>query len=142
MSVVGIDYGSRRIGIAISHSGELASPHSVLRSGSDDEVVDKLTRLGAELEAELFVIGVPSGNRKDAAAIEARFAKLAELLRQKSCKEVVLWDESYSTAEAAALRHAASKNWRKYKEEIDKEAAAVILQSFLDERKRRMSSHE
>lgn len=138
--MIGVDYGSRRIGVAVSDSWELASPHSVLRSGSDEEVAEKLARLGAELEAELFVVGVPRGNRQDAALITERFERLASLLRQKSCKEVVLWDESYSTAEAAAHRAATGKTWRRYKEEIDQEAAAVILQSYLDDRKRRGSS--
>lgn len=142
MSVIGVDYGTRRIGIALSDSWELATPHSVLKSGNDDEVVEKLTRIGSELDAELFVIGVPSGNRRDASSIIERYERLAELLRQKSCKQVLLWDESFSTSEAASNRRAAGKNWRTHKQEIDKEAAAVILQAFLDDRKRRESSAE
>jgi putative holliday junction resolvase len=142
VSVIGVDYGTRRIGIALSDSWELATPHSVLKGGNDEEVTEKLTRIGKELDAELFVIGIPSGNRRDASSIIGRYERLAELLRQKSCKEVVLWDEAFSTTEAASNRRAAGKNWRRYKEEIDKEAAAVILQSFLDDRKRRKSSAE
>lgn len=142
MSVIGVDYGTRRIGIALSDSWELATPHSVVRSGTDEEVSEKLARLGNELDAELFVIGVPSGGRRNASSIIERYERLAALLRQKSCKDVVLWDESHSTMEAASNRRDAGKNWRKYKEEIDKEAAAVILQSFLDDRKRREPSPE
>lgn len=140
--MIGVDWGERRIGVAVSMSGELASPHSVLRSGPVDEVTEKLARLASELEGDLFVLGVPAGRRHDRAEIASRFEQIADRLRQKSCKTVVLWDESYTTAEAASLRRAAGKNWKRYKEEIDKEAAAVMLQSYLDHEKRRRSSAE
>jgi putative Holliday junction resolvase len=138
---LGIDFGSKRIGIATSESLELATPHSTIRySGLLDEAIDKLSRLIAELEPDLLVLGVPRGGRKDADVIQQRFEAIAEKLRERSGREVVLWDESHSTVEAASRRRERGKNWKSYREEIDREAAAVILQSFLDERARRLSS--
>ena len=55
------------------------------------------------------------------------------MLRQKSCKDVHLWNEAYTTVEADARRMERGAKARKRKETIDMEAAALILQSWIDE---------
>ena len=133
MTIVGIDYGTRRVGIALSSSGVLATPHSVIANDGDLELlIDKIARLIDEVDGESVVLGVPAGQRHDREKITARFEVLAERLRQRTCKPVVLWDESYTTSEAASRRREAGKNWRTARREIDREAAAVMLQSYLD----------
>ena len=126
--IIGIDLGARRIGIAVSDSGVMATPHSVLRNEGD--IVEKLTNLGRELDAASYVVGIP--RRTHASAAEQKFHDFAEALRQKSCKPVVLWDESLSTVEAAERLRATGKSRRNAQKEIDMFAAAVILQSYLD----------
>lgn len=128
-----IDLGSRRIGIAVSDSGVLASPHSVMRNEGD--VVEKLARLAGELDAEELVVGIP--RRTHASAGEQKFRDFAEALRQRTCKPVVLWDESLSTVEAMERLRAAGKTRRDAQRDIDMHAAAVILQSYLDDASRR-----
>lgn len=135
MSVIGIDLGGKRIGIAISDSGVLASPHSVMRNEGD--IMEKLDRLGRELDAELFVVGIP--RRTHASAGDARYRDFAEALRQKTCKPVELWDESLSTVEAMERLRQSGKRRRQAQKDIDMHAAAVILQSFLDDRQGRSS---
>ena len=137
VSILAIDYGARRIGIAVSESGVLATPHSVIRNEGD--VVGALARLAADLDAEIIVLGLP--RRQHADRREQMFRDLAERLRQKTCKEVVLWDESLSTAEASDRVRQTGRNRRDAQREIDMHAAAVILQSYLDElaRQRRPS---
>jgi putative holliday junction resolvase len=130
-----IDLGAKRIGIAVSDSGVVASPHSVLRNEGD--VVEKLARLAGELEAEELVVGIPK--RTHASAAEQKYRDIAEALRQKTCKPVVLWDESLSTVEAMERLRAAGKNRREAQKDIDMHAAAVILQSYLDDASRRPS---
>lgn len=130
--IIAIDLGSRRIGIAVSDSGVLASPHSVLRNEGD--VIQKLTNLARELDADTFVVGIPK--RTHASAAEQKFRDFAEELRQKSCKPVVLWDESLSTVEAMEGLQAGGKSRRDAQKDIDMHAAAVILQSYLDEQRR------
>src|SRR6266508_3407905 len=98
MSLMAIDYGGRRIGVAVSDSGVVATPHSVVRN--DGDVVETLARLARELDADTIVVGLP--RRAHAGASERKFRDLADRLRQTTCKEVVLWDETLSTAEAAA----------------------------------------
>ena len=134
-TIIGVDLGARRIGIAVSESGVVASPHSVLRNEGD--IVEKLVTLGRELEAESFVVGLP--RRQHASASEQKFHDFAADLRQRSCKPVVLWDESLSTVEAAEALRASGKSRRQAQKEIDMHAAAVILQSYLDDAARRSS---
>ena len=135
MSIIAIDLGSKRIGIAVSESGEIATPHSVMRNEGD--VPAKLATLGEELGADLFVVGI--ARRAHGAAGEQRFRDFAERLRQRTCKEVVLWDEALTTVEASEQLRAAGRDRREAQREIDMHAAAVILQSWLDEHNRRTS---
>jgi putative Holliday junction resolvase len=135
VSLMGIDYGGRRIGVAVSDSAVLATPHSVIRNEGD--VIGKLTTLGEELETETFVVGI--ARRTSSAAGEQKFRDFAERLRQRTCKEVVLWDEALSTVQAAERLRQAGRSRREAEREIDMHAAAVILQSYLDQRARRLS---
>jgi putative Holliday junction resolvase len=134
---MGIDLGARRIGIAVSHSGVLATPHSVVRNEGD--VVAKLANLARELEAEELVVGIPRRTHASAHAIanDQKYRDFAEALRQRTCKPVVLWDEALSTVEAMEGLRAAGKNRREAQKDIDMHAAAVILQSYLDDPARR-----
>ena len=125
-----IDLGSRRIGIAVSDSGVVASPHSVLRNEGD--ILEKLARLGRDLGAEMFVLGLP--RRTHSSDGEEKYRLFAEALRQKTCKPVVLWDESLSTVEAAERLRQSGRSRRDVQKDIDMHAAAVILQSYLDHR--------
>jgi len=133
VSFIGIDLGSRRIGIAISESGTIATPHSVMRNEGD--IIEKLSNLGRQLDAGTFVVGVPRRPGAD----ERRYRDFADRLRQKTCKEVVLWDEALTTVEASEQLRAAGRGRREAQREIDMHAAAVILQSWLDEHEGRKS---
>ncbi|MGA8809029.1 MAG: Holliday junction resolvase RuvX [Thermoanaerobaculia bacterium] len=135
MSIIAIDYGGRRIGVAVSDSGTIATPYSVVKN--EGEIIDKLARIASELDAETIVVGLARRPRSDSG--EQKFRDFAERLRQKTCKPVVLWDEALSTTEAARqLRESGTKR-RDAQREIDMHAAAVILQSYLDAESRRAS---
>lgn len=134
MPSIAVDFGARRIGLAVSHSDILASPHSVVRNdGNLDRALDSIARLAEEVEASIIVLGFPRSKRSDAGHTARRYGELAEALRQRTCKEVVLWDESLTTVEAAEKLRQAGRS----ASAIDMHAAAVILQSWLDDRARR-----
>ena len=140
MAILGIDMGSRRVGIAISESGLLATPHSVIpNSGDAQDLIEKLTALVHELDVELIILGIPRSLRADAEITEKKFQRIADALRQKTCKEVVLWDEALTTVEASERLRAAGKKRKELQARIDMEAASIILQSYLDARNRRRS---
>lgn len=134
--VVGVDFGTRRVGVAVSTSGVLATPHSVVpNEGSLEQLVARIASVGEEIEADLYVVGLPRRTRSGSEdpALEP-YRVLASLLGQKTRKEVVLWDEACSTIEASARRRERGSRASKGRNDIDREAAAVILQSWLDER--------
>jgi putative Holliday junction resolvase len=135
MSIIAIDYGGRRIGVAVSDSGTIASPHSVVKN--EGEIIDKLARIASELDAETIVVGI--ARRTQSERGEQKFRDFAERLRQKTCKPVVLWNEALSTVEAARQLRASGAKRRDAQREIDMHAAAVILQSYLDAQDRRAS---
>lgn len=135
-TILGIDLGARRIGVAVSDSGVMATPHSVMRNEGD--VVAKLANLAGELEAGMFVVGIP--RRTHASANDQKYRDFADELRQRTCKPVVLWDESLSTVEAAERLRASGRSRREAQKDIDMHAAAVILQSYLDDQARGRSS--
>lgn len=136
VSIVGIDFGARRIGVAVSESGFLATPLRVVRNEGD--AVATLARIGEEVGAETFVVGIARRAHRSEPG-ERRFREFAERLRQRTCKEVVLWDEALSTVEAAERLRDAGRSRREAERDIDMHAAAVILQAFLDAQSRRTS---
>jgi putative Holliday junction resolvase len=132
VSIMAIDYGSRRIGVAVSDSGILATPHSVVPNEGD--VVERLADLAQQLDATTIVVGIP--RRRFPSRNEKTFDDFAQQLRQKTCKQVVLWDEALTTVDAAERLRAAGRTRREAEKDIDMAAAAVILQSYLDEQRR------
>ncbi|MCU1461987.1 MAG: putative Holliday junction resolvase [Acidimicrobiales bacterium] len=136
MRVVGLDLGSRRVGVAVSDAGgTLASPHTVIvRSGDDGRDRLAIRAVVDEYEAERVVVGLPlSLDGTDGPAARAARAE-AEALGAVLPVPVELWDERLTTVSAdrdlMALRMKADARRRV----VDKVAAAVMLQSWLDAR--------
>ena len=129
--VIGIDYGVRRIGIAVSDpGGRLALAVGVHVEGRDGSVLELLRRLAAERGAESVVVGLPltaDGRETDMAVRARRFAdRVAEAL----ALPVVLLDERYTSQEAE--RWIAMRGRPARRGEVDAVAAQIILQNHLD----------
>lgn len=128
-----IDYGSRRIGLARSDpSGMIASALMTLTVTSVKQALDKLTAIIAENEPNGLVIGYPllaSGAVSDKCREIDRFIEKLEAVYSGPIHRV---DEQYSSVEAASIIHAHGKKSGKRKEAIDRLAAVIILQRFLD----------
>lgn len=134
MRALGLDLGQRRIGVAVSdRSGTVASALTVLqRSGSIDADHRRIAALVAEEEAEIVVVGMPlslSGAVGRAAqAARREIAALASVIDVP----VTTVDERLSTVTAErTLREAGVKGPRR-RQVVDKVAAAVFLQAWLD----------
>lgn len=141
--VLGIDYGARRIGLALSDAtATLASPWRLLqRPPSDAETlrvvlteIDSLARDDDGLEA--VVVGWP--RRLDGSPTEqTRMVEtFARALESQIAVPVILQDERLSSREAESRLALRESDWRKRKAKLDAAAAAVILQDYLDERPR------
>jgi putative holliday junction resolvase len=137
---VGLDLGSRRIGVAVSDSaGTLASPRTtVLRTNDAAADHRALVSLVLDAEAGVVVIGLPLSLRGDrgtaARAAEAEAADLAALLEPEGV-EVELFDERLTTVSAHAALAETGKSSRQRRSVVDRSAAAVLLQAWLDGRR-------
>ena len=132
MRLIALDIGERRIGIAISESGLLATPHSILQRKSKKEDFARLGQLISTLRIERVIVGLPySLTSEDKIGPQARrIQRYAETLAKTIAIPIEYFDESYSTVEARSLRPANGR--RGSKQYIDDAAAAVILQNYLD----------
>lgn len=136
MRALGLDLGSKRIGVAVSdRSGVIASPLTVVhRSGSRRTDHARLTALAREEEAELVVVGLPLsldgrvGPAASAAVDEAR--QLATVIGVP----VETFDERFTTVSADRALRAANVRGAARRQVVDKVAAAVMLQAYLDRR--------
>jgi putative holliday junction resolvase len=138
---LGIDYGHRRIGLALSDaSGTLARPwKTVAREGNPTQVAAAITTLVTELLHEDdglagVVVGLPRTLGGEPTDQTANVSALVSALRTRIAVPVTLQDERLSSREAESLLARRIKNWRDRKPLLDAAAAAVILQDFLDHR--------
>jgi putative Holliday junction resolvase len=127
---LGVDYGTKRIGIAVSDPlGITAAPHSVVPR---ETVVPVVANLVKELGVGTIVVGLPTplGGGEGVSAREAR--KLAAELEEATGAVVVLVDERFTSrlAEESLLKSGMRR--RRRRETVDKVAAAIILQDYLD----------
>ncbi|MEO6120778.1 MAG: Holliday junction resolvase RuvX [Acidimicrobiales bacterium] len=132
--VLGVDLGSRRIGLAVSDPSRIiASPHSVVtRSG--DLAVDhrRVAEVAAETEAGLLVVGLPlSLSGHDGPAARAARDEAAALAVAVGLP-VETFDERFTTVTAQRALLAGGVRRADRKAMVDKVAAAVMLQSWLD----------
>lgn len=142
MRVLGVDYGRKRIGLALSDAtAMLARPWKTLAVQGADQQASELAREIAALRADsdglsAVVIGLPRRLSGEASEQTDAVHALAARLRRATAVDVVLQDERLSSREAERLLSLREKDWRKRKPLLDAAAAAVILQDYLDEQPR------
>lgn len=136
-TVMGIDPGSRRVGVAVSDAeGKIAFPLAVIAREDDDSYVDQLANLARLREVSQIVVGLPT--RQDGTdgpeAVEAM--RLAALLRKVLDLPVTLLDERFTTRIAEEAMRSAKVSARKQRPVVDKVAATLLLQNYLDSQSR------
>ncbi|HXI57387.1 MAG TPA: Holliday junction resolvase RuvX, partial [Polyangia bacterium] len=135
--VIGIDLGARRIGVAVTDGLNLtAQPHSTLARHGGQRDLDAIGAVVRSFAAERVVLGhpvTPEGTVGRAARSAQAFA---ERLRAALGIPVDLVDESFSTVEAEAVLLQADLSRARRKQVVDRLAAAVILQRWLDAQQR------
>lgn len=142
--VLGVDLGTRRIGLALSDpTGTIASPHSVVQRGRAR--IDDHRAILAVARAEAVgtvVVGLPLSltGRDGPAAVSARaeIAELAELAERDATLDgiaVVAYDERLTTVTAERSLREAGLRRDQRRAVVDKVAAAVMLQAYLDGRR-------
>ena len=129
MRILGIDPGERRIGLAVSDPfGIMAQGLDTFDKKHDGDFVEHVKQLAEQMEVGEIVVGNPLRGSGEAGESSRRATELARALQQKVGIKVTLWDERYSSQEA----HRVLKGSRAGKAAVDKVAAMLILQSYLD----------
>ncbi len=129
--VLGIDYGAKRVGVAISDdSNSFAFPLCVLPN--DDGLLDRISGIVEQQPVDRIVIGEADNPAGGENAIIRRITLFGEALKQKTGLTISYVSEAYSSREARRVHEVVAKTRKKKNAPVDDSAASIILQSFLE----------
>ncbi len=133
--LLGLDFGTRRIGVAVSDElGLTAQPVLTLVRRNLRQDLKSLGRLLRKFNCSAIVLGNPLHLSGDLSPQAANTQSFAGILRETFALPVHLWDERLTTAEAHRHLDAAGRSRANHRDVVDQVAAVLILQSFLDAR--------
>jgi putative Holliday junction resolvase len=140
--ILGLDLGSRRIGVAVSDAARsVASPVTTLmRSGDRAADHRALGELLDEYDAAGFVVGLPLTLKGDIGTAAAEVEDEVRAMRCALGVDVQMIDERFSTVRAAGALRSGGRRARQQRPVIDQTAAAIILQTWLDREASRAGS--
>lgn len=131
--MLGLDFGTKRLGIAVCNSEQTISvPVETWTVRSPEQNLKHLRELIVDYRAVGFVLGLPvrmSGQEGDQAAVVRKFG---DWLAEQTRLPVAYWDERHSSTQAEVLLWTQGISPTKGKDRLDRLAAQIILQSFLD----------
>lgn len=134
--ILGIDYGAKRIGIALSDPLMIfAYPHSTIKN--DNKTWNELDTLISEKNIQKIILGYPFREDGKPSSLSSEITKFKASLEKRYKFEVILWDERYTSSIAMGMmiESTIKKSKRRDKGIIDRNAAAIILQEYLNELK-------
>ncbi|MCG3085931.1 Holliday junction resolvase RuvX [Anoxybacillus sp. LAT_35] len=140
MRILGLDFGTKTLGVAVSDElGWTAQGIETIRIDEENGEYgfDRLRQLIEKYAVEEIVIGFPKNMNGTIGPRGEATQRFAEQVKQTFSLPVVLWDERLSTMAAERMLIAADVSRKKRKKVIDKMAAVMILQSYLDHKQLR-----
>ncbi len=136
MRIIGLDYGSKTVGCAISDPlGLTAQPLETIERKEENKLRRTLARIGeiiAEYGVERIVLGFPKNMNNTLGERAASTLAFQEQLERRTGLPVILWDERLTTVSAERVLQESGVRREHRKEYIDRIAAAMILQGYLD----------
>ena len=130
-----LDHGTRRIGVAVSDEMKIiATPLEYIPAEPLDKVIERLQQLIREKEVELIVIGMPRNMDGTLGPAAEKVNAFIAALQPHISTPVKKWDERLTSVMANRALLQANVRRRDRKEKVDKMAAAILLQSYLDSR--------
>lgn len=135
MRILGLDVGTKTVGVAISDEmGWTAQGLETIKINEERGHFgfDRISELVKQYNVDKIVVGLPKNMNGTIGPRGAACQQFAENLRELLQLDVVMWDERLSTMAAERLLISADVSRKKRKQVIDKMAAVVILQGFLD----------
>ena len=141
MRIMGLDYGSKTVGVAISDPlGLTAQGIETIQRKEENKLRKTCARIEAliaEYGVEKIVLGLPKHMNNDVGERAEKALEFAEMLRRRTELEVVMWDERLTTVAAEQVLMESGVRREHRKEYVDQIAASMILQGYLDYRKNR-----
>lgn len=133
MKILGLDYGEARIGVSVSDAlGMLASPLDTICEKDRNEQLKKTARVAKEHNVGKIVVGYPK-HMDGTVGHRAQYTEaFARDLSQMLGVPYVMWDERFSSTEAHRILESGGVSGKKRKTKVDKIAAVIILQGYLD----------
>lgn len=136
MRIMGLDFGSKTVGVAVSDPLLLtAQSLEIVRRKSENKLRQTLARIEElieEYEVDKIVLGLPRNMNASEGERAEKTREFAEMLFRRTGIEPVLWDERLTTVAADKLMMEAGVRREKRKEYVDAVAASYILQGYLD----------
>ncbi len=131
--VLGIDFGSVRVGLALSDlTKTIANPYKTLTYQKIDHLIDQLSSIALENEVSTIVVGVPYNMSGLETKQTQTVMNFIDLLHKRFDYKIKTIDERLSSVEAEKTLRAMNIKTGHNKSDIDKIAASVILQEYLD----------
>ena len=135
MRVMALDVGDKTIGIAISDELLLtAQARPTIRRKDLKKDLETLRALALENDVQQIVVGQPLHMSGQQSAQSEKVARFAEKLHEVLDLPIVFWDERLTSFAAEQHLEEMGLNWRQRREHVDKIAAMIILQNYLDSR--------
>ena len=138
MRIMGLDYGSRTVGVAISDELLLtAQAKEIIRRKEENKLRKTLSRIEEliqEYGVETIVLGLPVNMDQSESVRSALSLEFKDKLERRTSLPVIMWDERLTTVEADAIMDEVGIRGAQRKEYVDMIAAQIILQDYLDNR--------
>ena len=140
MRIMGLDYGSKTVGVAISDELLLtAQAKEIIRRKEENKLRKTLARIEEliqEYGVELIVLGLPLNMDQSESVRSILSGEFKDKLERRTSIPVIMWDERLTTVEADAIMDEVGIKKSERKEYVDMIAAQIILQDYLDNRKK------
>ena len=131
--ILGIDYGEVRVGISLSDLTQtIAKPFKTITYKNTDNLLDQLKEIIIENEVEKLVVGIPYNMKGEDTKQTLKVKEFISFLESNLSYDIELIDERLSSIEAEKTMHKMNIKTGHNKSDIDKIAASVILQEYLD----------
>lgn len=141
MRYLGIDFGLKRIGLALSDpQGKMALAYQTLYKENREQIFASILQIINEKKVEALVVGLPYGLDGQETLSTKQAKNFSQSLQSRTGLPVYTFNEALSSQEAQSRLKAAGTKSKKIKEILDQEAAAIILESFHQSRKSNMKT--
>ncbi|MGA2245309.1 MAG: Holliday junction resolvase RuvX [Verrucomicrobiota bacterium] len=133
MRILALDHGTRRIGVAVSDETKtIAQPLEYIPAEPFADFLGRLKKILAEKEVDFILLGMPRNMDGSYGPAAQKVDTFAGVLRSAITVPIKLWDERLTSAMANRILIQGNVRRNKRKEKVDKMAAAILLQSYLD----------